>query len=187
MQQITSDQIRPPRIGLHPIPKLPVFLRLVLIILSGFTIANLAVRTMGQYTTLRPPNPFSEFADVFPGQPATAAEARAFSCQDKYNYSATGHDLTILYCEVTPAESIFSSVQIIISQNVIRQCIFVTRDNTLKVGDLAIFLETPAIYSNYQVTYFSLPSGFIIAGTARHFSLFLSVLSVSFTAKNART
>jgi hypothetical protein len=88
VEEITPYRTRPSTRGTSPIPKLPPFLRLVFLILSGFSIANIGVMAMGQYA-LPPSNPFTAFADIFPGQLRNAIEAHDFSCIDQDYYSHT--------------------------------------------------------------------------------------------------
>lgn len=170
----------PPRLRPSPL------LLIVFILLIGFAAVTMAVRLVAQYS-IAPANPFPAYADVFPGQPVSAVKARPFSCWSDYKYyhnPTEGDDPTAESCIFTPASGIFSSVQVIISEGIIRQSIFLMRDSTLQVGDLALFLEMPAIRDFYHVVYFASSKGFVSVKTidpAKRFSFFLPVWSISFT------
>jgi hypothetical protein len=152
------------------------------ILLTGFTVANVATRTLALRTTTLS-NPFATYADIFPGQPATAIEARAFSCPSNYNdYKPP----TGLYCSFTPIDSIFSSVVVVIDGGKIQQLNFVMRRNALTVGDLELILQTPATHRLTHTVYFAFPQqkSFALAQTSQdtaQFSVFLPVWRISFT------
>jgi hypothetical protein len=181
VEQITSYRTRPPGRVLYPIPKLPPYLRLAFIILSGFSVANIGVRAMGQYTL--PPNPFFVFADIFPGQLGTATEGYEFSCvRDYYNPTPLEER-----CGYNLPTGMFSSINVIITQGVIVQTTFVLRDDTFRVGDLMAILEATELRDYGGGVAFLLYWHFIIANTAAHDgqpSLFLPVWSVSFIDKS---
>jgi hypothetical protein len=171
---------QPPRMRLSPL------LVIMFVLLVGFTVVNMGVRALAQFA-VPPANPFPDYADVLPGQPVTALETRAFSCWNDYNYYHShpeNYDLTEESCILTPPDGVFSSIQVMRLQGVIRQTTFILRDNTLQVGDLEKLLDMPTLHSFYRTAYFFLPEDFVIAQTAgyiEHFSLFLPVWSISFT------
>ena len=153
---------------------------ILLVMLIGFGMVIMGVTTLAQYSPA-PTNPFQPYDDVFPGQPASAVEARAFSCQQDYDHMGRP-DRPI--CNFTPVTGVFSSVQAIISEGIVYQLTFTMRDTTLRVGDLEVILKMPTRYTQDGTAYFFLPGSIVIASTAgntRQFSLFLSVWSVSFT------
>lgn len=193
MEQIIHKRTYPelemphaPRIMLSPL------LVIVFVLLVGFAVVNMGVRALAQYGT-PPANPFPDYADVLPGQPATALETRAFSCQLNYDYyydRTETADPIEESCVFIPSASFFSSVEVIISEGIIHQTTFILRANTLQVGDLEKLLEMPMLHNLYHTAYFFLPEDFVIvktAGYVRHFSLFLSVWSVTFTEINLIT
>ena len=182
MEQITHSRTRQGASSPYPIPKLPRFVVLVLIVLTGFTVANIGMRAMGQYT-VRPPNPFSAFADVFPGEPASAIEAHDFSCVDNNYYGSSAE----AHCFFQPAASAFSSVDVLIYQDTILKTTFLVGENLLQVGDLAVLLETNELQTYPNQVAFVLLGRFVIAQTIAHdggLSPFLPVWSVSFIDKS---
>jgi hypothetical protein len=186
VEQIVRERTYPELKPLHP-PRLklsPLLLILVVLLIS-FAIVNLGMRALAQYT-VPPPNPFPAYADIFPGQSAEAIETRAFSCDLNYNYQSPTEDHypTETYCTFVPAAGVFSRVGVVISSGIIRQSIFVMRDNTFRVGDLAIWLEAPVIHFVPKVVYFALPRNLVrvtFFGHAQRFSLFLPVSIIAFT------
>jgi hypothetical protein len=153
---------------------------IVFVMLIGFGAAIIGVTALAQ-STPAPPNPFLAYADVFPGQPASAIEARPFSCQQDYDHVSHPEQTN---CKFTPATGVFSSVQAIISEGIVYQLTLTMRDTTLQVGDLEVLLKMPTRYTRDSTAYFFLPGSIVTARTAdntRQFSLFLSIRSVSFT------
>ena len=156
-------------------------LRWVFILLTGFTAANVGVRSLA-LTASVPSNPFVAYADIFPGQPASAIEARRFSCPSVYDdyQPPTG-----LYCTLTPVDDVFSNVTVVIFGGTIHQMTFIMRENRLTVGDLELIFETRAVHKFPHVAYFALPrqGSFAITDTidyARRLSVFLPVRSITF-------
>jgi hypothetical protein len=169
------EPLHPPRLRLSPL------LLIAFGLLISFAVVNLGMRAVAQFT-VPPPNPFPAYADIFPGQAMSAAEARGFSCfaDDRNN----DHDQLIQHCVLYPETGAFSRVEVIISGVIIHQSIFSLRDSILQVGDIALFLETPVIHLYDHMAYYFLSNSFVIArtvGYAEQFSLFLPVWSVSFT------
>lgn len=193
MEQIIHKTPYPELEMLHPHRmRLSPFWVIVFTLLVGLAVVNMGVRALAQFA-VPPANPFPDYADVLPGQPATALETRAFSCQLNYDFyydRTETADPIEESCIFTPSAGIFSSIQVMRLQGVIQQTTFILRDNTLQVGDLEKLLEMPTLYSRYHTAYFFLPEDFVIAkttGYVRHFSLFLSVWSVTFTDINLIT
>ena len=165
---------------------------LIVILWAAFAVVNVGARGLAQH--LQPPlNPFSTYADIFPGQPASAIETRAFSCQSNYDYYAAPTEET---CIFIPTEGFFSSVEALISEGKIHDLTFISRDNTLQFGTLERFLDTPAIHIYAREIYFTLPyriyrtaysvlsTSLVTAETVSHgepFSPFVPVWSVTFT------
>src|SRR4051794_3527952 len=117
--------------------KLPPFLALICILLTGFAVVTLGVRALA-LTAIALPNPFLGYADILPGQSTSAIATRAFSCSsDLNNYS----DPSKLYCFLTPTDGVFSNISVFISGGIIRNISFVMREHNLKIGDLEPFLE----------------------------------------------
>jgi hypothetical protein len=193
VEQILHKRIYPDLRRQFPRFRFSPFVMSVILIVVGFTVVNLGARILGQLGT-QPLNPFPDYTDILPGQPASMLETRAFSCwNNNYNYYHShpeNHDPTEESCIFTPPESVFSSIEVIRLQGIIRQTTFILRDNALLVGELEKLLDMPTLHRLYRTAYFFLPENFVIAKTAGyldHFSLFLPVWSVTFTDINLIT
>jgi hypothetical protein len=166
---------------------IPLYLWIVPFMVVGFAIVNIGVSGLAHKPFL-PVNPFAEYVDVFPGQPKSAIEARGFSCQEPvYNY---GNASLEEYCDWNPESGVFSSVAVMIYQQVVHQISFTLRDNRLRVGDMATWLEKSDVKVYRDTVYFTLPDSLVIAKTranARHFSLFRPVWQVSFSDPDQST
>ncbi len=180
MEQIVRESAYHESESHRPRLRLSPLLLIVCVISFGFAVVITGVTTLA-HDGPAPPNPFPAYADVFPGQPASAVEGRTFSCQQDYDHFSHPEDVQ---CTLFPTSDVFSSVEAIISKNTIYQLTFTMRDNTLRVGDLEVFLKMPTRYTDYGTAYFFSPGIIVIAMTAdntRQFSPFLPVWSVSFT------
>jgi hypothetical protein len=147
----------------------------------GFAVVNLGVSAWAHYTP-SPSNPFLAYASVFPGQPASAVEAMAFSCRETYAYY---HHPEEMYCTFTPTADVFSYVEVVVYGSNISKITFTMRDISLQVGDLMNFLEMPAVHRSHNVEYFFLPESLVIARTIDHIGqsfLLARVWSISFTS-----
>ena len=153
--------------------RIPAYLRLVFSLLIGFSGANLIVRTLA-VTTLVPPNPFATYADIFPGQPDSAIQSRAFSCriQPEEHPIPTG-----ILCSFVPTEGIFSKIKVITSQSAIQNTIFEIREKNLRVGDVEAFLKIQTMPNFSKIVYFTWP----VLKYPRRSSWFFPVWSISFT------
>jgi hypothetical protein len=181
VEQIAPEITRSRTASLNRSRKLPLYMDVALFLFTGFTVVIVLTWVLVQNRTPLP-NPFALFADILPGQPESNARARGFSppISDYSFYHSPSEQYSILDLET----GIFSHILITINQDIIRQTSFVMRDDTLTVGDLAMFLGTSDIQVSPQVVYFDLPETFVIAKTVadgrRSFSPFLIVWSVSF-------
>ena len=172
MEQIQAITQSQPVGHLRPF-RVPAYLRLVFLLLIGFSVASLLVRTLA-FTVLVSPNPFTAYADIFPGQPDSAIQSRAFSCrsQPEEHPVPTG-----LSCAFVPTEGIFSKITVITSQSAIQNTIFEIREKNLRVGDVELFLKIQPVSNFSKIAYFTWP----ILKYARRSSLFFPVWSISFT------
>jgi hypothetical protein len=105
-------------------------------LLMVFSLTTLLV--MGELTLLAaqtPHNPFVEYAPLMPGQMAKAAIERGFACAPAY-IGAT--------CVTKPSAGLLFEVYLSLSSDhVIQSASFVTRNDTLKFGDLAALWGSP--------------------------------------------
>ena len=180
MEHIVRESIYPQVARPRPKPRLSPLVQIVFSVLVGFSVAIAGVRAVSQ--AQHGPvllDPFSAYADIFPGQPESAVKTRPFSCEKYYHeYPDAETD-----CTFAPPEGIFSHIDVAISGGTIFQLTFIIRDNTLNIGDLARLLGMPAMRRFYRTTYFILPTNLVRADTIDHgeqFSLFLPVWSITF-------
>ena len=179
MEQIQAITHSQPVGHLTPL-RVPAYLRLVLMLLVGFAVANIGARTLARSATASS-NPFLAYADIFPGQPTSAIQARGFSCPSDLDYN----DATVgTFCRTTPTDGVFSQIYVIISNGIIRNVNFIMRDKTLMVGDLEIVLGVPLIHKYPQTPFFIwISKNITVKATivyAGRFSLFLPIWGVSF-------
>ena len=181
MEHIIRERVYPPSEELTPSPKLPTYLCVVLILLTGFTVVSLSARMAAQYTA-PPPNPLASFADMLPGQPGSDLEARGFSCYGE-DYDYQDAEAT---CVIDLATGAFTRVGVLISgDNIIRYVTFMTRGNVLRLGDLMLSLGRPEMHRYGQHMEFAWPGTGIVASTHAYtaqYSAFLPLWSISFAS-----
>jgi len=145
---------------------------------SVFIIGMTALRQIAPESS----EPFSIYADIFPGQPESAAQQRGFSCyyMDDDNFSPAPR---AKHCLFHPDTGAFSSIDVTISSGTIRQISFIMRDNAVRVGDLALFFGTRDFRRLPRAAFFTwdgkLGMASIVGGGK--FSLFRHVWQVTFT------
>jgi hypothetical protein len=153
---------------------------------TGFTVVSVGIRALAQGTPA-PLNPFSSFADVFPGQPANAIEVRGFLCIASPYGSSPG--LPDEHCALRLAAGAFSQVEVVVSQGVVFNISFVMRDKTLRLGDLPMISGRPLVHQSDHSILCFFPSSGVYAWITSHtgqFSFFLPVESVYFTTARAK-
>jgi hypothetical protein len=137
----------------HALPfKLIANIRFVFRVVIGITVVNIGARLLAQYPA-PPPSPFSSYADIFPGQPANAIEGRGFACST-HDGDAFGSRLET-YCHLFSQDNFFSLLGVLIMDNRIRQITFTMFDQTLRVGDLALFLGSAHFRTTPNLMVFS--------------------------------
>jgi hypothetical protein len=147
MQIATQKSTWPQWDSYKPAPRLSARLLVVFFMLVGFTVVNVGTMVLaGHATTLS--NPFSTYADILPGQHRSAVVARGFSCAMDYLLS---HDQ---YCTLDLETGISSQVGVVISRGAVRQTDFYLRENTLRIGDLALLWGTPDLRYGQSVATF---------------------------------
>jgi len=178
VEQIAQERTWHQGKSLTPSLILPPYLRIAFIILSGFATVSVGVGVLAGYRT--PLNPFSIFADVFPGQPRSAVAARGFSCPASF-FFITEPGLTDETCFLNPTAGPFFQVSVITSQDLIRHITFTLRENTLTLGDLAALWGMPEVHEYGHAAFFMWSNSGVIATTIAYtgeFSLFLPVRTV---------
>ena len=184
MDQITQEIVLPIPEKRALLPIIPFHVWIVLMMVIGFAVINIGVRGLARYPSL-PVNPFAEYADIFPGQPKSAVEARGFICEASvYNFGNTAFEE---YCGWKPESDVFSSLHVVLYQQIIQQVSFTLRDKGLRVGDIAIGLETSNMKVYPGFVYFMLPSSIVTVRTtakAGRFSPYIPVWRVTFSDPN---
>jgi hypothetical protein len=124
-------------------------------------------------------DPFAAFADVFPGQPKSAATARGFSCPAGTYGSPNEH------CMLYLKGSVFSHVGVDVVDGTIRYSSFTVRKSTLRVGDLVLLWGMPDIEARGDVVvlrWHRIDTIAIGTSSIGKFSLLLGVNRVSVSA-----
>ena len=152
---------------------------LLSILFVGFAAVIISMGALEQ-PIVPPTNPFSAYADIFPGQPESALEGREFSCfADDRSYD---HDPSDTTCILHPESGVFLSLQVIISKGMIRQITFLTHENILTIGDLALILDTRDFHWTQRLASFSWRGKLGYAWlVGRRRSFFRRVWQVTFT------
>jgi hypothetical protein len=120
-------------------------------------------------------NPFSAYADLFPGQPGSSTESKDFHC---------GHDAgndPSRYCVLRPADGPFSIIGVRVLDRTIVHLNFTLRPNQYRVGDLALLWGRPQVKRNGENMNFAWPSSDTRAATSaqkEQVNYFLPVLRV---------
>jgi hypothetical protein len=140
----------------------------VLIMWVSFNVVIVGALALGA-SVVPPMHLFSAYADVFPGQSESNISGRGFSCvvDDSPLYTSPFYE----DCRLTPATGTFSRIDVMISNKTIHQISFIVRENTLRVGDLALLVESSDFRAVHNTIYFSwkgnLGFAFITQNTGR--------------------
>ena len=148
MGQVTSDQRAPyvERFSLALL--LPRYLLMApIILMGGFGLVIMGALGLMHYADL-PSNPFAAYADVFPGQPIRALSAHEPSCWHDYYL-----DVSETRCNLSPKSGVFSEVAVIYANDLIHHISFTMRDNTFKIGDLAVLLGVSEFHAHGSVLF----------------------------------
>lgn len=127
------------------------------------------------------PNPFSVYADIYPGQLVQGLEVHGFSCSTiAYSYY---QDPLEVHCELHPITGSFSAVSVIHIRGIIHETTFTLRNSTMTMADLATLLDVSEIRSRGVVLFTW--RGYIgaaqIDNPDKHFSLWRHVWQVMLT------
>jgi hypothetical protein len=149
------------------------------VLLAGFTFTSMAVVALTQWTNV-PDNLFFPYADILPGQPASAVEARGFSCvgSDHNYYRSEDYQ----NCVLAAADGVFYQIQVGVSKGIIQQTDFCARNHALRHGDLALLLGAPYDHHFRSIAGFSWRGKFVLVATNGDQPwLFRPVWKVTFT------
>lgn len=150
----------------------------VFIMWLGFTVIIMSVRTLA-LTVGEPSNPFSAYANLFPGQSTSNVEMSKFTCA----LPDADDRLIEEHCALKLLTGTFSEVGIITFGGIVRQISFIMREETLRVGDLMLLWGTPEVqkYSRSVYLFWQNRSVFALARRDNRLSsLSLPVLRVYF-------
>jgi hypothetical protein len=121
----------------------PSFILIPITMAVAFTVLIIGARVLGASLPL-PPDPFEAYADLFPGQPRSAAVASGFSCPASF-FNPGAVPLPIETCVFWPVTGPFSQIIVSVSQDEIRQLRFILRGTALKMPDLIAWWGAPLI------------------------------------------
>ncbi len=162
MGSIQNGSHQPPTGGISSFRRLS-YLRFVIMLFGGFSLINLGVTAFAQSTQpgLAFSNPFLEYNYAFPGQISPALNSEVFTCFETHTYNT----LAEKSCSMNLASGIFSRIETSIYEGVIRQTTFTLRDNTLKIGDLALLFNAPNFHAYPRKVFFFWTKLFVIVST----------------------
>jgi hypothetical protein len=106
-------------------------------LIGGFGMVIMSVVGLMHYAS-PPSDPFAAYADVFPGQPISALEARGFVCtlwEDDYYHEASER-----HCSLHLETGDFTDLVAFSSSKIISRISFMIRDNAISMGDLVGWL-----------------------------------------------
>jgi hypothetical protein len=147
----------------------------------SFSGAVAGVRVVAKYA-LPPTNPFSAYADVFPEHAASVMDGHGFSCEVVDVPQSPPVSVLEKDCRLEQETGIFTRINVMISNEEIHQISFILHENTLRVGDLAVFLEATDFRELNSTLFFSWHGNLGIAyitSTIGRFSPFQYVWHVS--------
>jgi hypothetical protein len=154
-----------------------LYLRLMLMVVTGFTVVNVGATVLGGYLESRPLfNPFAAWVDALLGQPRSVIDARSFACpMSAYNPSAHRAEE---HCYLKLTGSDIAEIDVFVSHGFVRQIYFKMPDNALKVKDLLVLWGTPAAQAKDEAGRFDWPSSGIAASTFPYMGRFSPLASI---------
>lgn len=181
MEQI--QDITLPQSAAYTTPlRLSPYVRLAIILLSGFALATIGAMAFAQSTvpSLPPFNPYLEYADIFPGQRLSSADGRAYSCWGNYFKNKPASEVS---CRFTPASGPVENVTVSISEGIIHQTTFTMRENRFNVGDVVMLFNVSYFNWHPSRVYFFWNNLLVIVSTTAkgHPALLRPVWNVMFT------
>lgn len=158
-------------------------LRLLLAVMIGITAATISAKAVGQYAPVQSTEPFSAFADLFPGQPESAINAYPMVCWTGHT-NASG---TEKGCSLSQETGAISNVDLGLDHGVIVQVTFTLRDGSVQVGDLSTWLQNNPMQSYPRLMYFTFHELNMVAKVGDHHphaSPYAPVYSVTLSARS---
>jgi hypothetical protein len=123
-------------------------------------------------------NPFSEYANIFPGHSEEQVMAQGFNC-NKYYFPWDESNL----CSLMPKQGPFQEISVITMDSTVYSVTFSMRKNAITVGDLAFLWGRPKSQFFYQLGIFTWPTDHIRAyshTTNKQPSYYQTVDNISF-------
>ncbi len=152
--------------------RLPLYLRIIFIVLSGNVILVMVWLALARTSAL-PQNPFASYEPLSPGQPWSSALAKQFSCVETWYPSVA--DVPQL-CVSHPQTGPFSQVNVIILDGIIFQLNLVVRENSLVLGDILLWWGQSELEWGHERLLLDLPDqrlravGQSLGGRITHFT-----------------
>jgi hypothetical protein len=150
---------------------------LILIPILGVVIISM---TMIARLTKPESDPFSNYREVFPGQPRSVVIAQGFSCDSS---NKTG---SIEWCTSGPSDSPFYLVSVSLKDGIVTRIDFATRENALVVGELPVSWGRPEIQLYGESAILKWPDVGVSANgwtESGQFSYFMPVVRLSLAAQ----
>jgi hypothetical protein len=138
----------------------PLYSWIILWVLAGVTLSLVATILFFRHGP-QSPNPFSEYADIVPGQAHHTVIDRGFSCIPCTDPASNGcgyirqegfpNPYSGQYCTIDPVDGSFSHIKVIVSDNIIRRVRFVPHEDRLAMGELTLLMgERPEVTLDRQ-------------------------------------
>jgi hypothetical protein len=109
----------------------------------GILAAVFSVIASARFAQLSP-NPFSDYADILPGQARSALVLRRFSCAaGRVTNDRSSHLGFTQYCVLQLGNGLFDHIGVMVSDNAVNRVFFSARENALTVGDLVFLWGRP--------------------------------------------
>ena len=128
-----------------------------------------------------PVDPFGSFADILPGQPWNAEKEQRFKCY--LNLTPTYEE----DCSMNLATGLFLKIQVSVSlpTGEIRKTIFIPRETSLRLGQLAILWGRPEVKVYSGIMNIRWPKAHTVAIPQSDFAKFSYWLPISYVAFEA--
>lgn len=141
-----------------------LYLRFGFILMLGFSLTNIGVTMFSRSIkpVLASPNPFLEYANMFLGQPISLVKGEGIVCWKNHAYNDSFEPI----CRLPLPSGVFSSINLFVSDGIIRQISFFVRDNTLKAGDLVLLFGKPDFYVYRRNVFFFWSNLFVNVSTS---------------------
>ena len=156
--------------------RLPAYLRIIFAVLAGNIALVMAWTALVRTPTLRQ-DPFSSYEYIFLGRLKSDLVVEEYSCQ------AGPIPRLMEYCSYAPTAGTFSHIGVMVEGSRIILVTFTLRENTLRIGDLALWWGKPDVQLMGRVVTLSWPGRGVttltIPSHSRRFDYFSPVLHIA--------